>query len=459
MDPEIKFLEINLSSAPREFGHHPDFWKDFDGHWAKIEEYRENNQKEKFLEQFGGQEIPIEDFYNPLHPNVFLIPRNRYFIIDDSIGTVRMTFPFSSTDIYIDVDETKGVFCDIYKTAAFNRLNGISQLGYLVLPKPEELKNYVEIVYADPPFKHTRWMHSILTAAILDVVLARNGFSIKERASLVLIFACHDIATPAGGDSVKRVDPQNLDEELNFSWLLKHWGLDKKWKKEFGFDLVFAQSVVENVGLFGELLDVIDKIAYTALDCFAVGSMRSGKIRDLCMANPLVMDIWQDIKFSPDKKSFTFSDPERLFNFLLLRAYEFQELLFNPQARGLDLFLKDLVQPLYDKGVITKEQLLTQDDYWLRHILEEYYPEKMRSCIEPDFLSSRKFKTLKEQKRFMAKIGNRFDHAEHLSEFSSGLDWRVLSGIPLREAISKEKIKLLEEVVASTQGYYVYYQT
>ena len=156
MDPEIKFLEINLSSAPREFGHHPDFWKDFDGHWAKIEEYRENNQKEKFLEQFGGQEIPIEDFYNPLHPNVFLIPRNRYFIIDDSIGTVRMTFPFSSTDIYIDVDETKGVFCDIYKTAAFNRLAGISQLGYLVLPKPEELKNYVEIVYADPPFKHTR---------------------------------------------------------------------------------------------------------------------------------------------------------------------------------------------------------------------------------------------------------------------------------------------------------------
>jgi hypothetical protein len=296
----------------------------------------------------------------------------------------------------------------------------------------------------------------LLVTVLTDLILARNGFDSGKRAPVILAAGGHDIAIPAGGDSVKRADPEGLDEEKNFSWVIEHCKLDKAWKK-YGFNLPEAQKIVENAGVFGRLLDFTDKIAYTALDCYFLGLMRPGEIRNLCISHPLVMDVWQDIVFS-GKEGFVFSDAGRLFDFLLLRAYEFQEFLLNPYSRALDLYLKGLVKPLYEKGEITKEQLLTNDDMWLERFLEERCPGKISSYIEPEKLSCRKFKTKAKEERFLAVAGNTVDHEEHLTGFSSGLDWKILGGGTLREAVSKEKAGLLEGVIESTKGYYVYYR-
>lgn len=158
--------------------------------------------------------------------------------------------------------------------------------------------------------------------------------------------------------------------------------------------------------------------------------------------------------------SFVFSNPENLFHFLLLRAYEHQELLFNPYSRALDLFLKELVLPLYKKKVITREQLLEKDDEWLQQILGKYYPGKIKGYIEPEELSWKKFKTEAEQKIFCRQLGRHLDHAEHLFKFNTGLDFPVLDkgkAVPLREAIPQKEVKLLENIATSMRGYYVYY--
>ncbi len=456
-----ELTDKSWSSAPFDFGQHPDF--DFKTYQKDAMRSLRKKRIHDLIQTTDERKLPISELFNHLHPDIFIIPRNRFsFPVDewgDEIGFERIVFPFSSTDFYADIDEKGSVFYEICHTDAFHRLGGISQLGYLVPPRPKEWDKNVNIAYLFPQFPQNRWIHSLLTAMITEIVLARNGFSKKERIPVVLTAGFHDIATPAGGDSTKRVDPRKLDEEENFAWVLMHYGLDEQWKKQFGFNLVDAEKWVAGEGVFGPLLDFIDKISYTAIDCFELGEKRSGKVRNLCLKYPLVMDVWQDI-ITLDGKKFIFSNPENLFNFLLLRAYEFQELLYNPYSRALDLFLKKMVQPLYRKGIITREQLLTRDDNWLRAMLEKYYPQEMKWIIEPEELSWKKFKTEKGQKMFCRQLGRRLAYAEHIFKFNTGLDFPVLDQgrvVPLREAIPQEKVKLLEKTAASMMGYYAYY--
>ncbi len=444
-------LSLSSSPAPFGFGQHPKFEKSFKKH-----------QKRFSL----GEETSLSALADSRHPEVFIIPRNRFlYVVDewsDTIGFEKTIFPFSSTDFYVDRDKEGGLFYELDHAGPFYRLGGVSQLGYLVPPRPEEWDKNVSIAYLVPQFSHTRWAHSLLVAILMELILARSGFSQEERAPIVLTAGCHDIATPAGGDSIKRVDPKNLHEEENFAWVLEHYGLDEKWRKQFGFNLALAKEWVKGKGVFGRLLDVVDKLCYTALDCYYLGLMRPGEIRNLCLEYPLIMDVWQDIRFTPDRNNIFFERPERLFRFLLLRAYEHQELLFNPYSRALDLFLKKLVKPLYRKGIITKEQLLTNHDEWLRQVLTEYYPEEVKCYIEPEELSWKKFNTAQERREFCREFKVKVDHIEHITGFSTGLNWPVLKQgrvVQLRKAVSKTKIRLLEEIVASTQGYYIYYRS
>jgi len=435
--------------APESFGCHPDFKLDV---------------KPNLNEGIWGRKVSLQQLSNSLHPGVVLIPRNELlWIVDDSEEHVFlpkiMRFPFSSYDIYIKDEE--GLFNELC-SFAFHRLGGIMQLGYLVPPRPVELDDRIELAYTIPPFHHTRFLHSMLVAAIYEVVLARNGFSEKERAKYVLTAAAHDIAIPAGGDSVKRVDSKNLHEENAFSWVLNYHGLTKRWKKRYRFNIREARRIVKNKGVFGRLLEVIDRICYTGVDCFDVGSIRDGDIRKLCLENPLVMDVWQDIRFI-DKQDFGFTNSERLFKFLMLRAFEHKELLKNPYSRILDFFLKRLVNPLYKRGLITKEDLLTHRDDWLIDFLGKHYPGEIKGILEPEEISWKKFDSEKEQKNFCAKLSKkRIDHTEYLNGFETGLKYKVFTEdnklVPLREVISPEKGELLEGVSESIKGYYVYYR-
>ncbi|MDP2736047.1 MAG: hypothetical protein Q8P12_07655, partial [bacterium] len=257
------------------FGLHPDFLKDA----ARL---RRNTLRSGNYASRWGKEVSLEELCDPRHPEVTVIPRDKVLdVVDewgDHIGFQRTWFPFSSTDFYAELDEHEGtVFWELVRAEPFLRLGKISQLGYLVPARPEHWDPNINIAYMTPTFEHTRWLHSLIVAILMEVTLARSGFSQKERNPVVLMAGCHDIATVAGGDPVKLMDPGELDEEKNFSWVLERFGLAEHWKELFGFDLEVAQRQVKNEGTFGLLLDALDKISYTALDCFHVGSERPGK--------------------------------------------------------------------------------------------------------------------------------------------------------------------------------------
>ncbi len=307
--------------APFGFGQHPDYEASYRSWFEKIR----LNPEVLFNDYFS-----VSSFFDRRHPEIFLIPRNVCFLMMNGAEDIFLEtkrFPFSSYDFYVDTDKEKSLFWEFCHSEFFSRIWGINQLAFLVPPQPKGAKPETSISYIPPSFHHTRWEHSLITAVLAEVILGRNGFSQKGRNQIVLTAGSHDIATPAGGDSVKRIDPQGLDEEKNYSWFMEKSSLFKRWKDLFGFRLDKAQQWVEGKGLFGRFLDVIDKISYTALDCYAVGFQSNNKIRQFGIKYPLVMDIWQEIFFSPDKSQFAFSNPENLFHFLLFRAYEFQEFL------------------------------------------------------------------------------------------------------------------------------------
>ncbi len=455
---------INLPRREQFFGCHPDFKKHF-------KECEKKVLQERRSELMLGEKISLDDLYSSIHPEIYIIPRSKHFNVfdhwEDTIGIERVALPFSSNDFYVDVDyyrKEKSALVELWNTASFFRLGRISQLGYLVPPRTYLPDENEKVYYFFPQFPHNRLMHSWLTAILADVVLARCGFSRNERSPFVLTAGCHDLATPAGGDSVMRIDPQNLSEETNFSYLLKREGLDKKWSKEFGFNLEESQEWVNGKGTMGKLLTMIDKMTYEALDCYWVGSMGPGKIRNFIKRNPLVMDVWETIQVTPDRSHFYIADSARLYKLLVLRALEFQELLLDPYCRVLDHTLHKEIEALYQKKAITKDDLLTFDDSWLNLFLQEHSKRRKRHLsflATPDDYLWVKLETQEESEKFGKKLGNKFSHSEYIRPFSTGLDWNTINEkkeiVPAREEISFKKVRHLERIANSFAGWYVYY--
>ena len=453
-------------SAPDGFGYHPGII-----HHIKRLKKKARKSKDPFVrfKAFAGPAVPISTFIDSRHPSVIVIPRNRHMSLTDEWGDTLVYeidlshFWFSSTDFFLD--QENGWLYEELNQPVFWRLGDISQLGFLVPPHPTNLPPGNSIAFVEQPFMHTRWIHCWLMACMAEVILARNGFSEAERIPTVLAIAHHDDAMPAGGDSVKRIDPVELDEVNNFAEIIHQHGLDKRWQKKFGFDLNQATTIVKNQGVMGLLCDALDRMSYVSLDCYFLGRFRDGAVRDHCVKHPLFMDVWQDIKFTPDKKQFAFTNPDRLYQFLMARAYEHQQLLLNPYARILDFTLTKAVRTLYHRGIITKAQLLEWNNPQLMHELNLHYPGKFTATIEPDDYMYRRFDSHAEMVNFCQLIGfGKIDHHEHLKGFNPCLDWPVYHPdgqtkiAPLYEVLTAGQISLMNSIIESVKGYFVYWQ-
>lgn len=409
-----------------------------------------------------GKKVSIESFYNALHPEVYIIPGSCHIMVVEAEWEMSEVvapiygLPFSSSRFYVNEDLKSGLFNSFMKTKAFNRLADINQLGFLVPPKnvgsfPDEMINFLM-----PVFYHKRWEHSLLVAVMIYVLLSRNNFPQEIISAAVLAAASHDIATPAGGDSVKRIDPKNLDEEKNYTFAVKRYGLDKEWKK-FGFVLGKAQEWIEGRGLIGRLIDIIDKISYTSLDCCHLADLRIGNVKGFLKKNPLVMNVWEDIRFEGD--GIYFADPKRLYDFLVLRALEHTELLYCGYCRTFDYLLFKKVKGLYEKKVVTREDLLDWGDNWLQAVIEKHVG-RMDLTLCPEETSCVRFKSEAKAKEFFEKCGRFADHIDHVEKFQTGLDWKVTRGseiIPLHEVISREKASFLQNLSADIESWYIYY--
>jgi len=207
-----------VDPPPKYFGAHPGY------HYAIRRALKRASNPFDRAVAYQGLKTPLASLLDPRHPSVACIPRNRpLWIVDnyqDSIWPDRLPFFFSSFDYWINKKD--GWVFQALDIPALWRLQGLSQLGALI---PDHFDMAPYVVFVQMPFTHHRWSHSMLTAAMDEVILARNGFYAAERAPHVLTAATHDIAMPTGGDTVKRIDPLKLSEDQTFKQQMYKLGL------------------------------------------------------------------------------------------------------------------------------------------------------------------------------------------------------------------------------------------
>ena len=290
--------------------------------------------------------------------------------------SVNLSLPYSDlTNIWIPKDS---IYEKALRTLPLGRLADIKQLSFLSYVSPNPEKTYFL------PYSHDRLDHSLTVALVAEKMLRQNRLP-EDKINLgILAGFLHDIATPAHGDPVKYLDPETLNEET-------HWleTLDEKSKKflgQFGAAGEAMDEIISNQGILGKVLDIADRIAYTMKDLQAIHvDTRSPAINlnpylvfiNLILShNPKIGNIYQEVGIDEKKQEVFFNDPQHLEVLLLLRAHLFQNLYLHPTNQGRDLFITQLIKPLYSRDAsseLNPQNLRQMGDFTLMNIVFHHY--------------------------------------------------------------------------------------
>ncbi len=255
---------------------------------------------------------------------------------------------------------------------AFNvgRQRATMQLQRLYLP--------TILASATPPvvrgFVHTRYDHMLDAQALITLMLENNRgcFSATEYNTGRVAALTHDLFTPAGGDAMKHIDPDGMDEDLIFKNQLEK--ID--WK-QFGQDYLvdeelLVSTVEKNQGKLGKLLDLADKTAYCARDLMNVlehyrhaearwHTPGVKRLQELARTKPQVAAIWDVVKVIGEEVVVT--DAERMADLMELRVRLWRELYENPAAKFIEYIIGQIIfKELYLAKVVTLRQLMIWGD-------------------------------------------------------------------------------------------------
>jgi len=357
------------------------------------------------------------------------------------------------------------------------RLQGIQQLGFLQPPWVAMSDQQFVL-----PLTHVnRYLHSMDVMALSMTMADKLGLPEKERNTVQVAGFTHDWGMPAGGDSVKLVDVEALDEDRNYKRLIRERLDQRTWERvqhEYGIDENTLVRTIQNEGILGQILDVADKLAYVARDidtCLNVAvGMRHARLDDsdayvgtralteIVKDHSHVCSVWDSVR--SDQERLVFTDVQRLIAFLKVRIVLFRELYYHPRARfGEYLISRILVKKLYDRGELTREMLLEMNDRELHDILDKRYGQRM--VIRALSLKSnvQSFATREEALAFKAdldRFGVPFSLVEdHLHSIKPGTHFLVDSPagvMPFLQAYRGD-VRELHEMATMLPAVHVYY--
>jgi len=269
-----------------------------------------------------------------------------------------------------------GLVEDTDKTFCLERLNQIRQLASLHSPivTDEGWREY------PMDFTHTRYIHSLEVCAIATLIGRRCKLSKHDFDTLRVAAQSHDALTPAGGDSLKAIDPSAFDEDAHFPEIFTRPG----WpclRDKYGLDQSELTDIVLGRGMLGRILDASDKLAYTGYDTeqFLSRNLHGGfawenfgefydRMTSLLKANPYPCSVWECAEQRNGELVFT--DEDRFADFLRLRALMFKILYANAAARFMEAgFVAEVAKILYQDKILTRESLLSIGDLFLFEIM------------------------------------------------------------------------------------------
>ena len=263
------------------------------------------------------------------------------------------------------------------------RLSYIRQLGFLHDPVAKEVEPFISMrgTAVGSMFPHTRWMHSLTVTATVSLMAYRARLSEREIRHLQVAALTHDVLTPAGGDTVKYVDPAAFDEDAHYSEIFQNNPEWEKVRDRWDLDEALLTATVQGKGLLGHMLDIADKCSYIAhdLDAYLMytdpresqfrrvgGLVRMWEFREK-VKHP-VCALWE--KTSVVDGEVVITDARWFADFLMMRAMMFHHLYYNPHSRYREQMICMLtVGPLYEDGLLTRDKLLVMVDWELEQVL------------------------------------------------------------------------------------------
>ena len=282
--------------------------------------------------------------------------------------------PFCSISYGILED---GFIDDVVHELGVHRLSQIRQLGYLTDPITYYADGASSIMTI---LEHNRLTHSIDVLAIGTIIAHNAGVRGRALRNLQFALLTHDILTPAGGDSTKRVSAVELDEDGNFALVFDLPGFDQL-ERTYNLVRPLILKTIRNEGFLGMILDIADKLAYVSRDlpCYLT-NVEPGdilreklpneffKITAIAERCPNLSTIWECFDRVGDR--LVCSDPARLTDFLSVRLLLFRQFYANPASRfheatTVRLALEYLVQ----SGKLTINRLRTMFDWDLDPIV------------------------------------------------------------------------------------------
>lgn len=353
------------------------------------------------------------------------------------------------------------------------RLHDVRTLSFLsFLGKERELFRYIE------PSTHTRYDHSLVVAMVCEEILKQNCFPQDEINKGILAGLVHDIATPAHGDAIKKVDPAHLDEEAFWAEAIGQKGLD--YLESYGISEEGMDQIIHGQGILGKVLDAADRITYTMKDIYNVYNALlppSGEfdfvffpLYDIVSKNPYIGDVYKDINIKRSTAEVFFSDPEKLLDFLTLRAVVSKNYYYNPSSQGRDFLIKLLTQPIYstDKNsLLNPVNLRVMSDEGLLTIIKNFYGIKEHVYMLGNLIDYHPkyeiFGAEDEAKKRAEELEKDSDlwvlGVNYCKGFSPATDTLVYyegAIMPIEEAMPWKTCKL-QEMSDSVKGFYVFY--
>lgn len=413
----------------------------------------------------GREPAWVEDL--PMRLRAWL--RHTYVTTQEDPLVIVGPIPFTGVSYMV----LEGGLCeDLMHTFGLFRLSRVKQLGFLQAP----WVNILDRPLVTPLSNGTRYAHSHDVSAIASLIGRNVGLKGGEFNTLRAAGLVHDWGTPAGGDSVKLIDTPAFDEDLNFERLLRTRITSEQWKdlaRSYGLRKKLLVQTVLNKGLLGQILDIADKIAYVARDirtCLTVGVLPQDEdayvgtraLEELVAENPYICNIWDSVTTSDGQLVFT--DPRRLVAFLKARIVLFRELYYHPRARfGEYLISRILVKRLYDRGELTRDELLEMGDSELERKLNDAYGEPNITRVLSTTSKVRSFATREEAlefKRELQTVGVQFILLEdHRFAIKPGTNLLVKTGAGPRRLLEAYRgdAQELHEMANMLPAVHVYY--
>lgn len=349
---------------------------------------------------------------------------------DNDVLAISYSLPHAGIGYVIMEDSLIGRAVQAYQLQ--QRLGTKKQLGYLIDPADDAL---------EPPvftgsFQQTRYLHSLDVAVLGALMLYNNRQHFDQypglaEAALVALVS-HDALTPAASDSTKAVDFERFDEDKHYPTLIREAAVANFIKTE-GIDFNLVCAIVRNEGVAGAILDLADKLAYTARDTinfdggrdtYAPGwSWKQPERQDVSdwTTRDKIAGVWQDVQID-ERHGLVLTDPHCLLNFLNTRARMFKHVYSGAKSRYHEaLYVRNLLSFLYETGELTAEWLLAQSDETLRlHVLEWFGEDFIENLHRKHDVYCRSFATLdaaQEFERRLVQRGNVFVQLDDVRRF------------------------------------------